>query len=218
MANSDTDYARLRDIMVDEQIIARGVKDMRVIAAMRKVPRHLFVPEDERHRAYEDNALPIGHGQTISQPYMVAIMTELLLMEGTETVLEVGTGSGYQTAVLAELAKEVFSIERIPELERAAAERLRQWGSVNVQLRVSNGSLGWPERGPFDRIIVTAAAPTFPEPLLDQLADGGIGIAPIGSHFSQQLVQVMKRGDKTSERYHTPCVFVPLIGRYGWER
>lgn len=218
MANSDTDYARLRDIMVDEQIIARGVKDMRVIAAMRKVPRHLFVPEDERHRAYEDNALPIGHGQTISQPYMVAIMTELLLMEGTETVLEVGTGSGYQTAVLAELAKEVFSIERIPELQRAAAERLRQWGSVNVQLRVSNGSLGWPERGPFDRIIVTAAAPTFPEPLLDQLADGGIGIAPIGSHFSQQLVQVMKRGDKTSERYHTPCVFVPLIGRYGWER
>lgn len=218
MSTADMDYERLRDLMVDRQIISRGIKDPRVIAAMRKVPRHLFVPEDEGHRAYEDSALPIGSGQTISQPYMVAIMTELLLMKGTERVLEVGTGSGYQTAVLAELAREVFSIERIPELERMAAQNLKRWGCRNVRLRLSNGSLGWPEDAQFDRIIVTAAAPAFPEPLLDQLAEGGIGVAPVGSHFSQQLLQVTKRGGILSESYHTPCVFVPLIGRHGWER
>lgn len=211
------DSRALREHMVETQIIARGVKDARVLEAMKKVPRHLFIPKEEQHRAYDDNALPIGSGQTISQPYMVAVMTELLRLTGTEKVLEIGTGSGYQAAVLAELSREVFSIERIPELKERAEQNLREAGYENVRLRVYNGSEGWPDEAPFDRIVVTAAAPAFPQPLIEQLAEGGIGVAPVGTHYGQQLIQITKHKNKISEQYFTPCVFVPLIGKHGWQ-
>ena len=212
------DFSALRESMVENQILARGVRDARVVAAMRKVPRHLFVPESEQFRAYDDNALPIGEGQTISQPYMVAVMTELLRLRGNEKVLEIGTGSGYQAAVLAELAKEVFTIERIPALKDRAERNLKNTGYYNVTLRASDGSEGWPEEAPFNRIIITAGTPEFPKPLVDQLAEGGIGIAPVGSLYGQQLIQITKKGNNVAERFFTPCVFVPLIGKYGWQK
>jgi len=212
------DFKLLRNRMVETQIASRGVKDTRVLKAMKKVPRHLFVPEHERHRSYDDNALPIGHGQTISQPYMVAIMTELLLLKGGEKLLEIGTGSGYQAAVIAEMGGNVFTIERIPELKETAKKNLETAGYRNIALRSSDGTIGWPEESPFDRIIITAASPAFPRPLLAQLADEGIGLAPVGTITSQQLLRVRKKGGKTSEQFFTPCVFVPLIGKHGWEQ
>lgn len=212
------DYELLRKRMVDTQIASRGIKDERVLNAMRKVPRHLFVREEERHRSYDDGALPIGHGQTISQPYMVAVMTELLMLGGGEKVLEIGTGSGYQAAVISELGGRVFTIERIPELKDFAEDNLASAGYGAVSLRAYDGTTGWPEEAPFDRIIVTAASPSFPSPLLEQLADGGIGLAPVGTMASQQLLRIRKKGGKTSEQFFTPCVFVPLIGKYGWDR
>jgi protein-L-isoaspartate(D-aspartate) O-methyltransferase len=212
------DFEALRDRMVEDQIVGRGVKDERVIAAMKRVPRHLFVPVEEQYRAYDDSALPIGDGQTISQPYMVAVMTELLKLRGDEKVLEIGTGSGYQAAVLAELAREVFTIERIPELKNQAEKNLRRAGYHNVTLRTSDGSEGWSEEAPFDRIIITAGSPEFPEPLIKQLGDGGIGVAPVGALHGQELIQITKRGADIKEHFFTPCIFVPLIGKYGWQK
>ncbi len=211
------DYGELRRLMVETQLIPRGIRDPRVLDAMSRIPRHLFVDEPMKSRAYDDAALPIGSGQTISQPYMVALMTELLELRGDEKVLEVGTGSGYQAALLAELAREVYSIERMESLARKAGERLRELGYQNVQVIVGDGTAGLPEKAPFDRIIITAGTPEVPEPLKEQLADGGILVAPVGGRFSQQLVRLRKGEGGMSVEYHTPCVFVPLVGEYGWK-
>ena len=211
------DFKKLREQMVETQLIPRGITDERVIAAMKKVPRHLFVPEEIQHIAYDDMALSIGEGQTISQPYMVAVMTELLDLKGDEKVLEIGTGSGYQAAILAELSREVYTVERIVVLAEHAREKFRSLGYGNIQVKISNGTLGWPERQPFDRIIVTAGTPKIPEPFIEQLTVGGIVLAPVGDRSSQQLLKVRKKKDTLKEEYHTPCVFVPLIGEYGWK-
>ncbi len=183
---------------------------------MRKVPRHLFVPEDLQEIAYGDFPLSIGEGQTISQPYMVALMTQLLQVEPTDRVLEVGTGSGYQAAILAELAHRVFTIERIPELSRLAQERLLSLGYGNIRFRVGDGTKGWPEEAPFDAILVTAAAPKAPQSLVDQLAEGGRMVIPIGGRTSQDLWLFRKRGRRMEREYLCPCTFVPLIGEEGW--
>lgn len=211
------DYKKLREMMVDYQLISRGIKDERVIAAMRKVPRHLFVPEFIRHSAYDDMALPIGDDQTISQPYMVAVMTELLELNGDEKVLEIGTGSGYQAAILGELAMEVYTIERLPTLAQEAGKRLADLGYNNVHVIVGDGTKGLEDESPFDRIIVTAATPKIPEPLVNQLKDNGIIVAPVGERFSQILIRGKKEKGILIEQYHTPCVFVPLVGEYGWK-
>jgi len=211
------DFDRARRDMVRTQIMARNMRDSRVLNAMERVPRHLFVPREQIHRAYDDCALPIGQGQTISQPYMVAVMTELLRLKGNEKVLEIGTGSGYQTAILAELAGEVYSIERLPLLTEFARRNLEKAGYTNVNLRTSDGSMGWPEEAPFDRIIITAAAPDFPPPLLEQLAEGGTGVAPVGVRQGQLLVRITKEGGNIRESRYTPCIFVPLVGEYGWD-
>jgi protein-L-isoaspartate(D-aspartate) O-methyltransferase len=201
------------DTMVAEQIERRGVKDPRVLEAMRKVPRHEFVPEDERHEAYDDRPLPIGHGQTISQPYIVAFMTEALGLKGTEKVLEVGTGSGYQAAVLGELAKEVFSIEIVEQLGEQAAEVLKRLGYKNVSVRVGDGYRGWREEAPFDAIIVTCAPDAVPEPLVHQLAEGGRMIIPVGPEGkAQQLVLLKKRHGKMHQQEILPVRFVPMTG------
>ncbi len=210
------DFESLREHMVRTQLITRGIRDERVLSAIRKVPRHLFVDQSMQSRAYDDMALSIGDGQTISQPFMVAIMTELLELKGEEKVLEIGTGSGYQAAVLAELAREVYTVERIVQLAGRAEERFRALGYQNIRVKVDDGTLGWTEASPFDRIIVTAGAPKIPDPLKGQLADGGILLAPVGDRFSQQLLKITKKDAKIKEEYHTPCVFVPLIGRHGW--
>jgi protein-L-isoaspartate(D-aspartate) O-methyltransferase len=211
-------HEELRDFMVRTQLIQRGIQDERVLAAMRKVPRHLFVDESIRHRAYEDIALPIGKGQTISQPYMVAVMTELLELKGKERVLEVGTGSGYQAAILAELSGDVYTVERFEKLAKKAEEKFRDLGYNNIYAEAGDGTLGWAEKAPFDRIIITAGTPKVPEPLIAQLAENGIIVAPVGERFSQQLVRVRKSAQGLSEEYHTMCVFVPLIGKYAWDR
>lgn len=211
------DYQKLREAMVTNQLIPRGIRNRRVLDAMRKVPRHLFVGSSLEHVAYDDMALPIGEGQTISQPYMVAVMTELLELGGDEKVLEIGTGSGYQAAVLSGLAKEVYTIERIAALGGAAGERLRSLQYENVHVMVGDGTLGWPEYAPFEGIIITAASPGVPEPILEQLALGGRLVIPVGSRFSQQLLKIAKTKNGLKEEYHTPCVFVPLIGKHGWK-
>jgi len=203
--------------MVEEQIRARGVKDERVLAAMAKVPRHLFVETGLDSQAYSDRALPIGEGQTISQPYMVAFMTESLKLTGEEKVLEIGTGSGYQTAVLAELAAKVFSVERISALTVRAKQLLDRLGYTNVILRVGDGSLGWKQFGPYDRILVTAGAPRVPAPLEEQLAEGGTMVVPVGNNVSQKLAVATKKRGKTDVRTCCPCTFVPLLGKEGWE-
>ena len=209
-------YEALRLRMVERQIRTRGVRDERVLEAMRKVPRHLFVPPGLVEEAYEDHPLSIGKGQTISQPYIVALMTEALELKGDEKVLEVGTGSGYQTAVLAELVGEVYSIERIPELAQEAEKKLGDLGYTNFHIRVGNGTLGWPEEAPFDAVIVTAGAPKVPGPLKAQLADGGRLVIPVGPEFHQVLYRIRREGEGFSEEAITSCVFVPLIGEEGW--
>lgn len=203
--------------MVEIQLITRGIKDRRVLDAMRKVPRHLFIDESIQYKAYDDMALPIGEGQTISQPYMVAIMTELLELKGNEKILEIGTGSGYQAVILAELSKEVYTIERVAVLVKRAEERFNFLGYGNIHVKVGDGTLGWPEEAPFDRVIITAGTPKIPDPLIEQLSEEGIIIAPVGDRFSQQLIKVKKSKGRPSEEYHTPCIFVPLIGEYGWK-
>jgi len=210
-------FEELRDFMVKTQLIPRGIKDERVLKAMRKVSRHLFIDESIQYKAYEDMAIEIGEGQTISQPYMVAVMTELLELKGNEKVLEVGTGSGYQAVVLAELSKEVYTVERVEILADKAEEKFHSLGYQNIYVKVGDGTLGWPENAPFDRIIITAGTPRIPDPLIYQLSRGGIIVAPVGERFSQQLLKVKKSEGKLFEEYHTPCVFVPLIGEFGWK-
>jgi protein-L-isoaspartate(D-aspartate) O-methyltransferase len=211
-------FEELRDFMVRTQLIPRGIKDERVLRVMNKVPRHLFVNESIQYKAYEDMALPIGEGQTISQPYMVAVMTELLELKGTENVLEVGTGSGYQAAILSELSKEVYTIERFEKLAQEARQKFQELGYNNIYVKSGDGTLGWSEKAPFDRIIITAGTPQIPDPLIQQLAQGGVIVAPVGERFSQQLIRVKKSGRELSEEFHTMCVFVPLVGQYGWDR
>ena len=197
--------------MVERQIAARGVKDPRVLDAMRRIPRHLFVPEAEVPHAYEDRPLPIGSGQTISQPYIVAFMTEQLRLKGTETVLEIGTGSGYQTAVLAALAKNVYSVEIRPELAQEASDRLKRLGITNAEVRAADGYRGWPEHAPFDGILVTAAPERVPPPLLTQLASGGRMVIPVGS-FYQELKVIERNGAGYTEKNVLPVRFVPFVG------
>lgn len=209
------DFALLREQMVNEQLRARGVRDERVLEAILNVPRERFVPPDCRLQAYEDRALPIGLGQTISQPYMVGAMTAVLRLESTHRVLEIGTGSGYQTAILSRLAREVYTIERLPELADRARTVLDEVGCQNVFYRVGDGTLGWPEHAPFDRILVTAGAPEIPRPLVDQLAEGGLLVIPVG-HGPETLTVVERWGDRTVERPVMSCRFVPLVGQAGW--
>ncbi len=204
--------------MVDAQLRARGVRDHRVLRAMGKVPREKFVPPRDRARAYRDGAMGIGHGQTISQPYMVALMTEWLHLTGTERVLEIGTGSGYQAAILAEIAENVYTVERVKELSERAAELLcEELGYENISFRVGDGTLGWPEEAPFDRIMVTAGAPRRPDTLLDQLAARGEAVVPVGSHHHQTLTHYRREPDgEVREQAVCDCVFVQLIGQDGW--
>ena len=206
-----------RHRMVDEQIEARGVRDARVLQAMRDVPRHEFVPAAQRSGAYEDRPAPIGEGQTISQPYMVAVMTEALQTTPTDHVLEVGGGSGYQAAVLAQLVEMVVSIERLPALAASARAALWRAQVFNAVVLVGDGSAGVPVLQPYDGILVAAGAPSVPAPLLAQLADGGRLVAPIGSATRQELVVVRREGGRFLEDTREGCVFVPLVGQYGWE-
>ena len=210
------DYEGERERMVEEQLIRRGIVDERVLEAMRRVPRHLFVPEHLRHLAYRDSPLPIGEGQTISQPYIVALMTQALELKGSEKVLEIGTGSGYQAAILSLLAREVYTVERILSLARRAERILARLGYTNVRVKVGDGSLGWPEHAPYEAIIVTAATEQVPPPLREQLADGGRLVAPVGGRWSQTLIRLRRRGDQFVREHLTAVVFVPLVGEYGW--
>lgn len=207
----ESDIDRQLQSMIVHQLRARGITSARVLAAMREIPRHEFVPEPLKDAAYDDRALPIDCEQTISQPYIVGLMTQALELNGTERVLEIGTGSGYQTAVLSRLAAEVYSIERHAELSRQAQEVLSRLGCNNVHLRVGDGSRGWPEEAPFDRIIVTAAAAQCPEELLEQLADPGRLVIPIGPPHQQNLVAIVRHGGKDYQFTLCPCRFVPLV-------
>ncbi len=209
--------AERRRRMVEQHIAGRGIADPRVLDAMAEVPRHLFVREHLRRKAYEDYALPIEEGQTISQPYVVARMTELLRVEAHHKVLEIGTGSGYQTAILARLARWVYSLERMPELARSAIGRLRTLGVDNVKVVIFDGTMGWSEAAPFDRILVTAGAPVVPEALLDQLGEGGRLLIPEGGRAGQRLVLYEKRSEGVVRDAGEAVAFVPLIGRFGWE-
>ena len=205
------DFKTMRERMVETQIKARGVKEPRVLTAMLKVERHLFVPKDLQPTAYSDQPLPIGEGQTISQPYIVALMTELLELKGEEKVLEVGTGSGYQAAVLAELAKEVYTIEIVEKLANSAEKLLLQLGYKNIQVRAGDGYLGWPEAAPFDAIIVTCAPDHIPKPLVDQLKEGGRMVIPVGE-YTQELKKIVKRAGKLETTNAVPVIFVPMTG------
>lgn len=211
-------FERARARMVEEQLIERGISDPRVLAAMARVERHRFVEEALQDRAYDDKPLPIGARQTISQPFMVGLMTQVLELGGDERVLEIGTGCAYQTAILAELAANVFSVERISSLAIAARHRLDQLGYYNVAIRVGDGTLGWGDEAPFDVVLVTAGTPQVPRPLITQLADGGRVVFPIGEEELQTLVRIRKEGTHLREEYFGDCRFVKLVGRYGWER
>ncbi len=210
-------YERERLRMVEEQLVRRGLSDARVLDALRKVPRHLFVEEALRDRAYGDHPLPIGEEQTISQPYIVALMTQLLEVSDRDKVLEIGTGSGYQTAVLAELARRVCSIERLPRLAERARALLAELGYANVWVRVGSGTLGWPDEAPFDRILVTAGGPSVPPPLFQQLAEGGRLVLPLGDPVNQTLTVVEKVRGEMKTQEHGECKFVKLVGKYAWE-
>jgi protein-L-isoaspartate(D-aspartate) O-methyltransferase len=211
-------YDSARKRMVENQVLGRGIQDRRVIDAMLKIPRHLFVEEAMAEQAYNDNPLPIGERQTISQPYMVALMSELLELTGKERVLEIGTGSGYQAAVLAVLADRVYTMERIRPLAMRARKVLDSLGLLNVNIKVDDGTCGWEEEAPFDAIIVTAGAPEIPEALVAQLAPGGRLVLPVGNQISQTLVQVRKGQDgAVSVEQSIGCRFVKLIGKHGWE-
>jgi protein-L-isoaspartate(D-aspartate) O-methyltransferase len=212
---SEEQFSLLRQRMVREQLAVRDITDARVLQAMRAVPRHLFVAPEWQSLAYEDGPLPIGHDQTISQPYIVALMTQLLQLNGTETVLEIGTGSGYQSAVLANLARQVFSVERIAALARQAAERLAALGVDNVEIHVGDGSQGLPDQAPFDAILVAAAAPAAPPPLTAQLGPGGRLVLPVGTREGQALERWKRNGETWHIERVSPVMFVPLVGRYG---
>jgi protein-L-isoaspartate(D-aspartate) O-methyltransferase len=209
--------------MVEHQLRARGIKNEKLLAAFLKVERHLFVPWTMRPYAYTDQPLPIGRGQTISQPYIIALMIDLLDLKFDDIVLEIGTGSGYQTAILAELSKAVYSIERIESLAKDAEERLKKLGYENMFMQVGDGTLGWlsvgdkGEKLEFDAIIVSAAAPKIPQKLVEQLAEGGRMVVPYGAHFSQDLLRITKKSGKIKEENFGGCMFVPLIGEDGWQ-
>ena len=212
------DYTRARQRMVREQIISRGIKDPRLIAAMEQVPRHLFVPETLHGQAYGDCALPIGEGQTISQPFIVAYMSEAMGLSGSERVLEIGTGSGYQTAILSQLADRVYSVERIRSLLEKARKNFDQIQCRNVITRLFDGSYGWKEEGPFDAILVTAGAPSLPPPLVEQLRRGGTMVIPVGSRESQKLFRLRPNRKGFSQEDLGECSFVALVGEHGWEK
>jgi protein-L-isoaspartate(D-aspartate) O-methyltransferase len=207
-------FQAMRDRMVETQIRARDVQNAAVLQAMKRVPRHLFVPDDVRAFAYEDRPLPIGRGQTISQPYIVGYMTEALQLEAAHNVLEIGTGSGYQAAILADIVKQVYSIEIVPDLAESARLVLAQNGYRNVEVRTGNGYLGWPDRAPFDRIIVTAAPPEIPQALIDQLAVGGVMVAPVGSS-SQEIVVITRTPDGVTRKRTIEVRFVPMVAKPG---
>ncbi len=210
------DYEILRRQMVQEQLIPRGIKNPRVLDSFYKIERHLFIPENLRKSAYADFPLPIAEGQTISQPYIVALMTESLGLTGKEKALEIGTGSGYQTAILAELTGDVYSIERFEALAEKAHTILSELGYKNIKIKVGDGTLGWEEGAPFDRIIITAASHKIPMPLIEQLADNGKLILPLGESFSQVLTLVEKKDGELKSTDICGCVFVPLVGKHGW--
>jgi protein-L-isoaspartate(D-aspartate) O-methyltransferase len=211
-ASGAAEFDRRREQMVREQLQARNINDPQVLGAMRKAPRHEFVPDDYVESAYDDCALPLKMGQTISQPYIVAFMTQALELRGGERVLEIGTGSGYQAAVLAEIAAEVYSIEILPQLQEQAAAVLAKQGYKNIHLRAGDGYLGWPEKAPFDRIIVTAAPQDVPQPLIDQLKEGGCLILPLGK-IDQNLVILKKEKSGITRRTTIPVRFVPMTGK-----
>ncbi len=213
--NEDS-HVRKRKAMVEEQLRGRRIRDERLLAVMMEVPRHRFVPPSLAGRAYEDNPLPIGDGQTISQPYIVAEMTQALRLDGTEKVLEIGTGSGYQTAILCRLSREVVTVERLDSLSRAAQAMLSALAIRNVRFRIGDGTLGAPDDAPFDRVIVTAAAPDVPEPLFTQMREGGIMVIPIGGRWEQDLVSVRKEEGIPRKEYLGGCRFVPLLGAHGF--
>lgn len=214
--SASTEFAEQRRAMVERQLRARGIKDSRVLEAMQAVPRHLFVPPAVAAAAYADEPLAIGEGQTISQPYIVAAMTEALELTGSERVLEVGAGSGYQAAILSLLAREIIAVEARPLLARTARERLSQLGYSNVRVEIGDGTLGWPAGAPYEAILVAAAAPMVPPPLIEQLADGGQLVIPLGSAEHQELVRVRKQAGRISQQALFACRFVPLVGRYAW--
>jgi protein-L-isoaspartate(D-aspartate) O-methyltransferase len=203
--------------MVQTQIIARGIRDDRVIRAMETVPRHRFVEKDLQEEAYDDHPLPIGHKQTISQPYIVALMTQALELTGIEKTLEIGTGSGYQTAILAECSREVYTVERVRPLLERAERTLSELGYTNILFKAFDGTLGWAEHAPFDAVMVTAGAPAVPKPLRDQLAEGGRIVIPVGNRYSQELVRITKAKQQHVETYLGGCRFVDLIGVHGWK-
>jgi len=203
--------------MVERQIEARGVRNPRVLAAMREIPRHLFIPSPYDRSAYEDSPLPIGNGQTISQPYIVALMTELLKPEPEDNVLEIGTGCGYQAAILAKLVRKVTSVERIPAVADLARSNLAALGISNVEIQTADGTLGYPENAPYNGIIITAATPSVPKPLIEQLAENGRLVAPVGGREIQELVVLSSRKGIISQELHGGVRFVPLIGEHGWE-
>lgn len=211
------DYVRLKKKMVEEQLLPRGISDPGVLSAFYRIDRHRFVPPELETCAYADFPVSIGQGQTISQPYIVALMTQCLGLTGKEKVLEIGTGSGYQTAILAQLSAQTFSIERIEVLADKAKKLLGELGIENVKIKVGDGTLGWPEEAPFDRIIVTAASPRVPAPLFEQLKDSGKLIAPLGENFSQVMTLGEKKEGKFVFSEICSCVFVPLVGKYGWK-
>ncbi len=216
MPPANDGYALRRRRMVEDQIAARGIRDPRLLKVMGEIPRHLFVDEALWSQAYNDHPLAIGEKQTISQPYIVALMTEALGLTGREKVLEIGTGSGYQTAVLAKLCDWVFSLERLLALSRRAQKVLEQLGIFNVNLVTGDGSKGWPAEAPYDAIIVTAGSPSIPAPLTRQLAEGGRLVIPVGDHFLQTLYRVTRRGDQLIQEDLGGCRFVDLIGEHGW--
>ena len=211
-------FAELREKMTEEQLVPRGISNPSVLKTLKTVERHKFVPKEYLGNAYSDHPLPIGSGQTISQPYIVALMTEALELTGGEKVLEIGTGSGYQTAILAELSSKVYSVERISLLAEKASSALAGLGYKNIQINTGDGSLGWQEHAPYDAIMVTAACPQTPRTLLNQLAEGGRLAAPIGAAFGQVLTLFKKNKGLISTKEICGCVFVPLVGKEGWER
>ncbi len=210
-------FSALRKKMVEEQLIPRGIKDKKVLEAFQKVPRHNFVPKRYLDSAYGDFPLSIGAGQTISQPYMVALMTECLGLSGGETILEIGAGSGYQAAILAELASRVYTVERVVSLAEGARTCLKNLNYKNIQIEIGDGTRGWPEFAPYEGIVVTAAAPDIPKPLIEQLRIKGKLVIPTGGSFSQMLAVITKHKDRIETKQICGCVFVPLLGKYGWK-
>lgn len=203
--------------MVERQIETRGIHNPRVLAAMREIPRHVFIPPPYDQFAYDDNPLPIGNGQTISQPYIVALMTELLCPRASDTMLEIGAGSGYQAAILSVLVQWLTTVERIPAVAVLARNNLKSLGIQNVEVIEGDGTQGYPKNAPYNGIMITAATPEIPRALIDQLADGGRLVAPVGGRDIQELVTLEKQGDRTTQKYHGGVRFVPLIGKHGWE-